>query len=55
MGALEEGTGNWFPESGFCSVGSEKKKKKNEAAKGAETPPTKKIKPQTPNTFQGRR
>lgn len=40
----------------FCSVGSEKKKKKkNEAAKEAETPPAKKIKPQTPNTFPKRK
>lgn len=40
----------------FCSVGSEKKKKKkNEAAKEAETPAAKKIKPQTPNTFPKRK
>lgn len=39
----------------FCSVGSEKKKKKNEAAKEAETPLAKKIKPQTPNTFPKRK
>lgn len=38
-----------------CSVGSAKKRKQNEAAKEAETPQAKKMKPQTPNTFPKRK
>ena len=53
-GNLGGGIGNWSPEFG-CFVGSGKKRKQNEAAKEAETPQAKKIKPQTPNTFPKRK
>ena len=49
----EEETGLLSP--AFCSVGSGKKRKQNEAAMQTETPPAKKIKPQTPNTFPKRK
>lgn len=39
----------------FCFVGLGKKRKQNEAATEAETPPVKKINPQTPNTFPKRK
>lgn len=40
---------------GVSKPGSGKKRKQNEAAKETETPPAKKIKPQTPNTFPKRK
>lgn len=51
--AEEEETG--LLSLGFCFVGSGKKRKQNEAAVETETPPAKKIKPQTPNTFPKRK
>ena len=58
--ALDVGTQEKEQETGllnldFCFVASGKKRKQNEAAKEAETPQAKKIKPQTPNTFPKRK
>ena len=55
MGPWEEGQETGLLSLAFCFVGSGKKWKQNEAAKEAETPPAKKIKPQTPNTFPKRK